>query len=101
MWIFTQYVDQVYFCICYYLFLNKNWYASLPKNSTHGTKQYEITCIIAPADPTTKQLGCFASLNHNIDIAADSTPGPVDANHAAHAGGPTMCIQLMMTTHLL
>ena len=31
-----------------------------------------------------KQLGRYASLNHNIYIAAD--PTPVDIDHAAHAG---------------
>ena len=34
---------------------------------------------------------CIASLNHNIYIAADHTP--VDVDHAAHAGGPTMFTQ--------
>ena len=48
---------------------------------------------------TLKQLGCFASLNQNIYIAAD--PTPVDNDHAAHAGRLTMCTRQIMTTHLL
>ena len=36
-----------------------------------------------------KQLGRFASLNNDIDIAADSTA--VDVDHVAHAGGAKMC----------
>ena len=37
-----------------------------------------------------KQLGRFASLSHNIYIA--SNPTPVNADHAANAGGPTIII---------
>ena len=48
---------------------------------------------------TLKQFGWLASLNHNIYIATD--PTPLDVDHAAHAGGPTMCTQRIMTTHLL
>ena len=35
-----------------------------------------------------KELGRFASLNNNIYIAAD--PTPVDIDHSALAGGPTI-----------
>ena len=45
-----------------------------------------------------KQLGRFASLNHNINFVVDHTP--VDVDHSAHAGGLTMCTQGIMTTHL-
>ena len=37
--------------------------------------------------------GRFVSLNHNIYIVARWIPSPVDVDHAAHAGGPTMCDQ--------
>ena len=40
----------------------------------------------------------FASLNHNIYIAANPTPLAVD--HATHAGAPTMCTLRIMTIHL-
>ena len=37
---------------------------------------------------TWKALGRLAFLNHNIHTAAD--PTPVDVEHAAHSGWPTM-----------
>ena len=43
-------------------------------------------------------MGRFASLNHNIYIAA--CPTPVDVDHAEHAGGPTILSHEFMTTHL-
>ena len=43
--------------------------------------------------------GRFVSLNHNIFIVADHTP--VDVDHAAHSGCPTIFNQRIMTTHLL
>ena len=45
-----------------------------------------------------KQMGRSALLNHDAYIVADSTP--VDAVHVAHAGGPIMLTQRVMTTHL-
>ena len=53
----------------------------------------ELLIIQVLEDTTTPlktQSSRFVSLNHNIYIAAD--PTPVDLDHAAHAGGPTMCI---------
>ena len=38
-------------------------------------------------------------LNHNIYIEAN--PTLADVEHDAHAGGPTMFTQRIMTTHLL
>ena len=45
-----------------------------------------------------KQMCRFASLNHDAYIVAD--PTPVDAVHVAHAGGPILLTQQVMTTHL-
>ena len=42
----------------------------------------------APAVKGLKQLDRYASLNHNIYIAADPTHADVD--HAVHAGGSTI-----------
>ena len=58
----------------------------------------DISALIIAADGSF----CFYSLNHinyNVHIAAD--PTPVNFDHDAHACGPTMCAQQIMTTDLL
>ena len=51
---------------------------------------------IQPNINVLKQLGRFASLNHNNNITAE--PSHVEVNHSAHACGPTICTQLIMMT---